>query len=1313
MSSLPRFFRLRIRSADNTTDALILTSVRGGTNPDLSGVPSSDGQEHDPLSGQARSGAVTGLIADAITSGTDRVLTSQLEDANFRQQYMDRRAFTEWSADGATWSGGTLGGVLVAGYLTSLRLASGAEYEYEVSDATRAEREYVAFTPQTILDTGVKRKETLAEFLARWPNRGCVLGGPIRGGFLNQPDLGGWEMVVDSRNGPTSPHSDTYLKFVAGYVAPDFERTTKPDTAAGGANDQTGNLIAPKFYGHRDTVATFDDASIAPWQDVVVELVGVGFYQPALGEWYFSPFTAQAVSKAWLRNLVKYTVRPGIFIRTAALGTAGVPSAGTKVRVRAFTANPSAISPIYWTGHPVDLLSTLWTEAGVTYSASSLTTVRNTIGADLRLSLRITEPQPLRDFLERAVYGPFGIGVRSNDAGELEAFSARIPYAVAPTTEITTADLWSDDAGAQPEVFNITQATAVKKVIFEHQRLIRTQDSGTTTAIFGGRATITTGKYDATSPDGFVVQDERFERENADVGAVGSKAITYTVPGMVHTKDNFQPNLSDWVNKLALEILDRWGRGIITGEIQGLRGGSTDALKLGDEVLNKHPYLPNHNKRLSDDASVSGRAMQVVAQTWDPRGYRLKLADSGPNAQPFATAPTLTIAASSDHPRTVAEVTITNAATLNAATAGLRLQMAVTTGAAPASTDYTDVGAYAAGSIPTTAIALPAVTAGRAVYVRAAATKVGSRPSTFSSTANVTLSVLPPVTALSVTPSGTDGSLATPTWTPGDATSELDVYLRLTADPASADVRQRSLPPGSSRCVLESLTPGASYTVTVQARDPVSGDVSVGVSAAFTAGGTTATLPAPVYAFGFAGSRDLSTGLPQRDGVFGVAAVAASYPGFLEAAIATETSVGSGTYGSFLTDGRRVPSALGAWTEWSDVAPNDGLRRQIKVRSVGDGLTSSAYTTPVTVLPWTPQALPAYPTNIILSLSVTAPATDANAQTKVVIIATAVDPQGGTPQVALTNLTPNSSIAAGAGGGSYVASGSSWTLNRPGILKGSAVVEFTADSTPLTGFRAAKGYVDIPEQGQQGAPVLALTVKQDGHVETKITGNNDTQSFTYAESTSAMPSDATARAGTAVNGRVLTVTSSATLALGDRYFIKVVPYNSTVGSGGAEGPIAEGSVDRQNQSNTKTVRLGSNAFTHSSGPVAAYNGGYLNPSTSGLGVYTGNPMGIPTGVPITEFRARLYRAAGLGTAQMQVYKVDNDGVLTGPLGGVLSHTTTGWQTLSASVTQTSDGSNYLIEIVLEQGGETSPSDVRLNWAETDYTAIDLSKTGAG
>jgi hypothetical protein len=57
-------------------------------------------------------------------------------------------------------------------------------------------------------------------------------------------------------------------------------------------------------------------------------------------------------------------------------------------------------------------------------------------------------------------------------------------------------------------------------------------------------------------------------------------------------------------------------------------------------------------------------------------------------------------------------------------------------------------------------------------------------------------------------------------------------------------------------------------------------------------------------------------------------------------------------------------------------------------------------------------------------------------------------------------------------------------------------------------------YVDIPEQGQQGAPVLALTVKQDGHVETKITGNNDTRRSTYAESISGMPSDATARAGT-------------------------------------------------------------------------------------------------------------------------------------------------------------------------------------------------------
>jgi hypothetical protein len=988
VSSLPRFFRLRIRDKSNTSDALTITSVRGGTNPYLSSVPTGDGLEFDPIEGKSRCGAFTGLIADGITSGTDRVVTSQLEDTNFRQQLMDRRAFLEWSADGSTWSGGTNGGVLIAGFLTGLRLADGAQYEYTVSDPTRAEHDFTAFKVQTAnvvlsagaligattlavnalelamadgtrlgefacvvsgdyaagatsltvsalgfaLSSGASAvySESLASFLARWPNRGCVLGGPVRGGFLTQPDRGGWEMTVEKSN-------FTFLRFNAGYGPPKFDRTTNPQDVSHSANDKTDPLWRSSWAGDAKIVS-LTEANRGAWPGLVCELVGVGFFQPDPGIGYDGNDDARMDSDG-RHHLVKDIRARGLYL--AGLST---PSAGTKVRVRVFTFEASELSPIYWTGHPADLLAKLWGEAGLLYNAASITTAKNAIGTNRVVSFRITETANLGEWLEANIYGPFGIGVRPNDNGQLEAFAARIPYATAPTTEITSADVSSDDSGAQPQIFGIDQASAIRKVTFTHSRLVRTQDA-----------------FDDTTPDGFVTQQEAFERTNGDPGAIGSKVVEFTIDGMVHTLDANNPNAAALADALALELFDRTGRGMITGELQGLRGGSTDTAKLGDEILNKHPYLPNHNKRLSDDPSVSGRAMQIVRSTWAPLGPALKLMDSGPNAQPYATAPTLTIAASTAFPRTVAQVTVTNAATLNADSAGLRLQIAVTTGSTPAASDYTDVAAYGPGAIPTTAISLSSVTAGRKVWVRAAATKVNKRPSTFSSVASVTLSVLPPVTSLSVTPSGTDGSLATAAWTPGDTTSEIDVYLRLTADPASADVRRRTLPPGSNRYVLEGLTPSAAYTCTVQARDSISGDLSAAVTATFTAGATVLSLFAPTNPVGFCGSRDPMTGIPRRDGVFGIAVFSGNVPGFIEAAVAIETSVGAGTYGSFATDGRRVPSVAGDWTIWSDIAPNDGLRRQIKVRATdADGVNVSAYTSVVTVRPWTPLALQSY-----------------------------------------------------------------------------------------------------------------------------------------------------------------------------------------------------------------------------------------------------------------------------------------------------------------------------------------------------------------
>ncbi len=77
-------YRLRIRSADDLSNTLVITSIRGGTNPYISGVPSGDGQEVDLLTGAVRTGAYNVEVVDAVigtdSTGTLRIVTQNLYD---------------------------------------------------------------------------------------------------------------------------------------------------------------------------------------------------------------------------------------------------------------------------------------------------------------------------------------------------------------------------------------------------------------------------------------------------------------------------------------------------------------------------------------------------------------------------------------------------------------------------------------------------------------------------------------------------------------------------------------------------------------------------------------------------------------------------------------------------------------------------------------------------------------------------------------------------------------------------------------------------------------------------------------------------------------------------------------------------------------------------------------------------------------------------------------------------------------------------------------------------------------------------------
>lgn len=1152
MTSILLEFQLVIRNAANTADAVTFSSVRGDTLPYLEGPPTCDGQEINPLTGEFRSGSYTGYIVDAITSGTTRAFTSQLEDSNFRQQLVGRVALwkfrtnqqsvtvsgggaiagatslpvvalsasipsgitltfasgkqatlTASASAGATSltvaalaagiSGGDTASVWVvygAGYLTRLALVSGARWGVTVSDATRVEDNAVAFSPKkgalalsanassgatslsvTALPFAIAKgyvlsflsgksaqvaaaaasgatsvsvvggivtvaapgaalnatslpvnalssaipkgftltfasgkyatlsadasvgatslsvfalgaaistgdtapacpalssgdsapiSESFAAYFARWPNRGCIFGGPITGGFLDVPDLGGW-VVFASENtsvgGEDATSGTTYLPlaYPGGYVPPTFlpEADINKQGMAQVPNSAADQLVARMYT----QCPGFEFEFKSFWPSLVYQIAPAStgftgasteFYAPedAAG---FSGVSMNGKGSNGIIDTQPKNKRHGLFAMTAALSISSTP-----LRIRGVTALPSEQSPLYWTGHPIDLATALLDEQQRSYDATSVTTVRQAIGADRRLSLRITSLPKVNDILRDAVYGPFGIGVRMNGSGVLEFFTTRIFNNSPPSTTITAADIRHDARGAGVQSwFELDESTAIRQVVFEYDAFYLL---GSTIENSSG-----TFKY---PPDGVGVQHIRIERNNGDPGAVGSGVASFNVPGMVHAKDafisRFVPSTPDdtvqsWVNQLAYEVFDRWGRSAIVAELPLIRGGAGDALKLGDELLNATPQIPNKNKRYGDDNSVGARAMQIVRMTPSPVGALVKMIDSGPNAAALGTLPTFTVAAGPGRlGLRFARVTITNAPTLNAALCGVEIQMAVTTGGVPAATDYTAAGRITYGNVPASPIALPGTLNGRVVYVRMRATKFGSRPSAWTSASSVTLTALNPPSSLVATPNGSDGSQCLATWVPGANADQaaVDVYLRPSAQPAATAMRQAILDASSSRYNLERLTPNTSYTVGVQSRDVQTGDTSTMVEATFTTANVTVTLPKPKRSQIFVGRPDPKTGVLRMDGTYGLAVQATTAPSSVEFWEALETGVGAGTYGTAaLVD--TIPSAQGDWTMVMRSAPNDGLRRQLQARHVRDGSTASSLTTALTITPWT------------------------------------------------------------------------------------------------------------------------------------------------------------------------------------------------------------------------------------------------------------------------------------------------------------------------------------------------------------------------
>jgi hypothetical protein len=905
-------YRLRIRNAADSSDALVLTSVAGGTNPYIAAPPSGDGQEVDLLTGAVRTGAYVVEVVDVATgtdgTGTIRVLTNQLNDGSgtaARPHLLSRRAFVEMSTDGgSTWT------AWCAGYLSSIRQIDAIRYAVTVSNTRRVEQTKQVFTWQTAAER------------TAFPKRGCVFGGPIIGGLgggtTRTIDSGGWTYQYKATTGTSSPVAgDTLaLSYVSGAFYPLFEQKKVPGPSQ---NAQWWRSVKPYLKRVSGDASASGSAFTYLQQSEVFAMPDLTAIvtDPATGNQWLGEVRAidlgptQLVAAEGRLGLVDQNIYVKLYTSDTSWPT--LPSANTALRVRVVTRQVSEASALYIQAHPADVAKKLYELINVPVNTTAYNAIVDALGATLRVTYRVTAAQTMAEFLEQSVFGPFGFAARINGSGEVEFFATRVLNYVAPTYTIATNDLVGD---TPPTIYDIDEGTVVTGFTL-------TQNVLTAMTNFDSDDT-------DPAPDGIVATEQTVEYASGDTSTYSTRVVSYTVPGMVTDAESFVPTFTEWSQGVVFEGFNRFGRGAVASDVEVLRTASAAAAQVGDFVYLNAGFYPNRNYRIGE-SSVGPRVAQIVRREERPESVAFKLVDAGGFVQP-ATAATVSLAVSTADPRRVAQFTVTNAATLNAASIGVAVEWA--TGASAPTGNGQVFTRYAAGAVPTGAVALPPVKLGATkVYVRVRSEVAGIFPSAWSGWQTVTLNAWTAPTGVTV---GTlTNETAAVSWSLNtNTTDSVDVYVA-PGSVAPSDwtpYRVNTLPAGTTSTLLTGLTASTAYIVGVAFRDRVANVAMTPVTATFTtAGTTTGTADRPAGLQVIAGTDDAN--LPQ-----GV--VLAIWPSSGAVTTILERAPNSaGVPGTYV----EVAVLPGTVTSYVDYLPKDGTTYWYRIKHRSGGKTDSAY----------------------------------------------------------------------------------------------------------------------------------------------------------------------------------------------------------------------------------------------------------------------------------------------------------------------------------------------------------------------------------
>ena len=1089
-------YRLRIRNAANaflpngTADALVITSTPSGTNPYIAAPPSGDGQELDPVTGSVRTGSYVVEVVDAVTgttgTGTVRVVTSALEDTQLRQQLLSRRAFVETRTDGGAWV------TLTAGYITNIRLVSPARYVITVGDTRRIEAVPVLAYESRVTPTNI---------------RGCLIGGPVTADFGPARFRGGWEYEVTGVSGRvvSVAFRNGYSPISGSARVTNIERVVR--TGVVDAINNLGSTFAPVPIGPLGggrvvldlTLYIGTNATNAQPTDVQIAL-------PGLSGPNLNSYGLGALDLYWP------TTSP-----------VPIPTAGARLWISMVQTTISALCPLLVDAHPLDIVLSVWNQNAIYYdpSAAWIGTIRQLIGADVRLAIRLTETPTIEEFLRNAVYGPFGVAPRTNALGQQELVASRIRQSTLPTLTIAAADLTSAD----PVVFDIDEKSAVASVTIT-QQVIKRWDSGP-----------------ALSPDipsdGLAVVPVTQRITNADAFAFvyGARDIEYQLPGMVHNAASFEATVTEFLQVVGRETIDRFQAGAASAEVAVLASAASAAAQVGDEVYLNAPHYPNQNYRIGE-SSVGARIMQVIRRTETPTGPLLRLLDSGGAAQPVSPAATISIAQNTNLPTLVAAYTITNAATINSGGV-LSVEVEWATGAvAPTGNGQTHT-IYPPTEVPTGAVDLPAVTgSGVTVYARARTLQLGRRPSAWTAWVSVALNAQPTPGAITV--SGQTTTSADIAWTNTSSAYPIAIFAyQGTAAPVNwAPYQLNAIEAGSTFTTIRSLTgPSVAWVVALAYETPVG--LGPFRTATLTTGTTTTASTRP------AGLQVVTTiddaQLPQ-----GIALGLWANDPTLDLIIERSTTGGGVGFAE-------IARVNGSSETYADLLPRDGTTYHYRLRHALGGYTTSTFTGEVS------GAARGIPSPVIRPGAVTPTVRVEVTETSTTATLTllVLDPQGRTSQVRFRHDPGTGTFGA-------------WTVVSPTIVSPDEDRYAYSATIPVTGFRRVeyevKGFdadgVDrvlaggIESFDRNATADLVSAVGSfgiAGNFILAIAADTDTASIKYVLSTTSQPNLATVQAASPINGRNITQAFAGPYDLGTVLYVSILAYTGTGGTGTESG----------------------------------------------------------------------------------------------------------------------------------------------------------------